>query len=90
MYPVALVQLFVDRSSGGHTYIANNDSAFTLAYAVIMLNVDQVRWNFLFRSVSICSFSSKLNLILAIRDRIIPRPLPGLALMYNSQLFTLL
>jgi hypothetical protein len=30
------------RSSGGHTYVANNDSAFTLAYAVIMLNVDQV------------------------------------------------
>ena len=30
------------RSSGGHTYVVNNDSAFTLSYAVIMLNVDQV------------------------------------------------
>ena len=30
------------RSSGGHTYVVNTDSAFTLSYAVIMLNVDQV------------------------------------------------
>jgi Sec7-like guanine-nucleotide exchange factor len=35
-------RIVYQRSSGGHTYVANNDSAFTLAYAVIMLNVDQV------------------------------------------------